>query len=184
MNWRDGSPMSIHDHSELVEFRRAAERFCGLLEFEPPDAERWVEDILAALAKLYACGHALPEPELPDDSATVPDSFGVSDDEWKRVLGLVHRTLGAQVGYWAYFDPSEPSDTCAEPVFGDLGDDLADIYRDVKPGLRAWDMGMETHWIVFGWKYLGFGSHWGVHAVSAMRALHPIAFLRGVHKNA
>jgi hypothetical protein len=81
---------------------------------------------------------------------------------------------------------SEPRDAAAELVFGDIGDDLADIYADVKPGLRAWEMGVDDFLpkIVFDWKFPLFGSHWGVHAVSAMRALHPIAFLRGIQKTA
>jgi hypothetical protein len=95
---------------------------------------------------------------------------------------LVQRALGSQDGYWAYFDPSEPPDSDENPVFGSLADDLADIYRDIKPGLRAWDSDNDSYLetIVFEWKTPNFGSHWGVHAVSVMRALHPIALLRGV----
>ena len=112
------------------------------------------------------------------------DEFGVADEEWRGVCSLVHETLGAQSGYWAYFDPTEPPDSAEEPVFNDLGDDLADIYRDIKPGLRAWEAGLVQYLadIVFHWKFPLFGSHWGVHAVSAMRALHPLAFLRGVKR--
>lgn len=141
-----------------------------------------MEDVLAALAKLYACGHALPELGLPDESTSVPATYDVLDGEWKQVFNQVHQILGAQAGYWAYFDPSEPVAANPELVFGDLRDDLADIYRDVKPGLRAWESRNDAYLpaVVFGWKFPLFGSHWGVHAVSAMRALHPIAFLRGV----
>ena len=67
---------------------------------------------------------------------------------------------------------------------GSLADDLADIYADVKPGIRAWDSEEDSYLegIAFGWKTPLFGSHWGVHAVSAMRALHPIAYMRGIQK--
>jgi hypothetical protein len=53
----------------------------------------------------------------------------------------------------------------------------------VKPGLRAWDSGDDKYLpaIVFDWK-TPLDYHWGVHAVSAMRALHPIAYLRGVQE--
>jgi hypothetical protein len=67
---------------------------------------------------------------------------------------------------------------------GDLADDLADIYRDIKPGLRAWDTEEEGYLdeVVFDWKLPHFGSHWGIHAVGAMRALHPLVFLRGLDR--
>jgi hypothetical protein len=176
--------MEIRKHPDVLQFRSAAERFCRLLESKPDDADQWVEEILAALARLYASGHTLPDFGVTDDAPPIYQRFGVGDEEWRRVFSLVHEILGGQSGYWAYFDPSQPRDSGEQPVFGDLGDDLADIYRDVKPGLRAWGTGLEQYLsdIVYEWKFPLFGSHWGVHAVSAMRALHPLAYLRGVQK--
>lgn len=103
-------------------------------------------------------------------------------DDWKRLVNRLHAIFGAQANYWAVFDPSEPVDSGEEPIYGDLADDLADIFGDVKPGLRAWATGNNAYMpsVVNGWKSPLFGSHWGVHAVSAMRALHPIAYLRGL----
>jgi hypothetical protein len=178
--------MSIRQHPDVLQFHRAAERFCRLLESQPADANQWVEDILAALARLYACGHALPAFGMRDEAPDIRERFDVGDEEWQRVYSLVHEVLGGQSAYWAYFDPSEPPDSGDEPVLGDLGDDLADIYRDIKPGLRGWEAGPEAILadIVFDWKFPLFGSHWGVHAVSAMRALHPLAFLRGLQRPA
>ena len=94
--------------------------------------------------------------------------------------------MGLQAFYWCYFDPSEPLDAIEEPCISDLGDDLADIYRDIKPGLRAWETHNDEYLpaIVFDWKEPLFSSHWGVHAVNAMRALHPIAYLRGLQRPA
>ena len=176
--------MDIRQHPDVLQFRAAAERFCRLLESRPGDADEWVEEILAALARLYACGHDLPDFGITDEAPAMYEEFRVVDEEWRRVFSLVHEILNAHSGYWAYFDPTEPPDSVEQPVFHDLGDDLADIYRDIKPGLRAWEAGLVQYLadIVFEWKFPLFGSHWGVHAVSAMRALHPLAFLRGVQK--
>ena len=176
--------MSVHEDPDVLLFRQAAERFCGLLEARPADVNQWVEDTLAALAQLYACGHTLPDFGVSDDAPNISERVEVGDAEWRRVYSLVQEAVGVQSGYWAYFDPSEPPDATAEPVFGDLSDDLADIYRDIKPGLRALEAGLDAYLadIVCDWKFPLFGSHWGVHAVSAMRAMHPLAFLRGIHK--
>jgi hypothetical protein len=151
------------------------------MEGPADDARHWVEETLGALALLYAAAFMLPDGEVSGDDADVPESFEVSDGEWRQVFDRVHHVLGRQAHYWADFDPSEPSRDDG-PVLGDLGDDLADIYRDVTPGVRAWDAdgGRWRTAVVSGWKNPLFGSHWGVHAVSAMRALHTIAFRWGV----
>jgi hypothetical protein len=177
--------MSIREHPEAVAFKTAAEKYCVLFESEPADADQWAEAVLSALAQVYAAAHRLPGFGLSEDAPHIPDSLDVTTEEWRAVFGVVSRALGPQEAYWAYFDPSEPQNCDERPIFHSLADDLADIYRDIKPGLRAWETGddryLET--IVFDWKTPLFGSHWGLHAVSAMRALHPIAFLRGVHND-
>jgi hypothetical protein len=175
--------MRIREHPDAVAFKTAAERYCALFESQATDDDRWAEAVLSALAQLYAAAHRLPDFGLSDEAPDIPDSLDVTHEEWRSLFDFVKRLLGAQEAYWAYFDPSEPADSDEQPIFHSLADDLADIYRDIKPRLRAWETGddryLET--IVFDWKTPLFGSHWGVHAVSAMRALHPIVFLRGVH---
>lgn len=174
--------MNIRRHSEAIAFKTAAERYCSLFESQPTDVNRWIEEVLSALAQVYAAAHRLPDFSLSDEAPDIPDSLDVTHEDWRSLFGFVQRALGSRDAYWAYFDPSEPSDANEEPIFHSLADDLADIYRDLKPGLRAWETGddryLET--IVFDWKTPLFGCHWGLHAVSAMRALHPIAFSRGL----
>lgn len=174
--------MTSRSQPEVQAFQQAAARFCALLESFPPDVQEWVEHVLAVVARLYACAHQLPEASLADDDRDIPDEYEVSDEEWKRVCNLVRNALGLQCYYWSYFDPSVPHDETPYAVCGDLADDLADIYRDIKPGLRAWETNDDKFlpMIIFDWKEPLFSSHWGVHAVDAMRALHPIAHLRGV----
>lgn len=173
--------MDLRHHPEVVAFKEAADCFCALLESEPASAETWVELVLAATARLYASAHALPRAGLPERTADMRPS-DLSRDEWRRVMEMIAGVLGDQRYYWACFDPSEPLGSQQEPGCGDLADDLADIYGDVKPGLLAWETGKDEYLprVVFDWGDVLFDSHWGVHAVDAMRALHPIAFLRGL----
>jgi len=168
---------------DVANFQMAAATFCRLLESTPSDKDTWAEQVLAVLSRLYACAHDLKPVDL-DDAPDVPDSLDVTDAQWRDVIRVVDAALGKQRMYWSYFDPSEPMESHQETVCGDLADDLADIYRDIKPGLRAWESGEDAYLpsIVFSWKEPLFASHWGVHAVSAMRALHPIASLRGIQE--
>jgi hypothetical protein len=132
--------MSIRQHPDVLHFQNAARKFCELVETRPEECEQWLHDILAAVARLYACGCILPSFYIDDKAPDCPPSLDVNDEEWKRVY----------------------------------------MYRDVKPGLRAWDTGDDAllSTVILNWKLPLFGLHWGLHAVSAMRALHPLAHLR------
>ena len=174
------TPAEIRDDESVQAFVSAAESFQCALESRPNDRQEWVAALTQSLARLYAAGTALPDVDI-ETAQDVPDGFDVDDAEWLRLYTHVSDGLGNRCGYWACFDPTELLEP-QEPVFGHLGDDLGDIYRDVIPGLRAWQDGEDSYVaaIVFGWKHPLFGCHWGVHAVSALRVLHELAYNRGV----
>lgn len=184
-HYRDGlirRTRNFCNHNDVSHFKEIAEGYCTLLETVPDDKTLWIQKVLATLSHLYALAHNLPDIELPDDAPDISDDLNVTIAEWKQVSDRVRSILGTQVGYWAYFDPTEPPESTDEPVFGNLADDLADIYKDIKPGLRAWATGDDRYLtsIILAWKFPPFGSHWGMHAVSALRALHPLLYLRGI----
>ena len=56
--------MNIRDRHDVVPFKEAAERFCALFESVPSDINVWVEQMVSALAHLYAFGHDLPDLDL------------------------------------------------------------------------------------------------------------------------
>ena len=68
--------------------------------------------------------------------------------------------------YWDVFDPYKLD----EAVAGSLSDDLLDVYRDVRRGLALWESGHDAS-AIWEWRF-SFESHWGDHAVDALRALH------------
>jgi len=57
-----------------------------------------------------------------------------------------------------------------EPVMGDVIDDLADIYKDLKEGLWYLEQGSEDD-AVFQWRF-SLDVHWSRHIISTMYALH------------
>jgi hypothetical protein len=114
---------------------------------------------LTHLAALFAAALALPAADREGDI-----SERISDDEWKRVFEACRRLPVTYYG--AIFDPLKlPPEP---PSVGDVADDLADIYRDVVSGLRAFRQGEPG--AVWHWRFT-FWEHWGRHAVSAMAAL-------------
>jgi hypothetical protein len=176
--------MSLREDPNIQRFVNSANHFCELLEVQSINSDRWVEQILKALSELYSSAHHLPDNEISDGTLD-EESYDVNNNEWKVIFDRVASIFGEQRYYWEYFDPSEPIDANNEPVVGDLADDLADIYRDIKPGLCAWDVVNDELLadVVFDWKYPNFGSHWGDHALSAMRVLHPLCFMGGIQND-
>ena len=133
--------------------------------------------MLSVLATLYATAHQIPEYGLPDGMVEIPDSFEPTSEELKNIGYRVSEIFGDRVAYWTYFDPTITNDPTEKPVAGALWDDFQDIYRDITPGLKAWESNQDEylHDIAWSWRF-ELGSHWGRHAVDAMRALHSLAF--------
>jgi hypothetical protein len=127
------------------------------------------------LATLYAVAHDLPDLELPDVQLDPEDQYPISHDQWKAIYDAVSKGIGVDTTYWSHFDVTDQQNANEKPVCNVLEDDLADIYRDLKPGLRAWESGNDAFIpeIVFEWK-LSFQSHWGKHAVNGLRALYDL----------
>jgi hypothetical protein len=134
----------------------------------------WTRQILDVLAEIYAIGNKLPDLTLFEISNDASEKFHVGEHDWKQIFEHVSRAL-PQRYYWMYFDPMAKTESVQEAVMGDLADDLADIYRDLKSGLNVWEnqKGNQIIEIVWNWKFL-FQAHWGQHAIDAMRALHQI----------
>jgi hypothetical protein len=110
----------------------------------------------SAFLDLYTAAVELPHVEPPSGSAEPP-----SPEPPEGWAGFEKLDI-----YWEVFDPYE----LAEPVAGSLSDDILDVYRDVLRGLRQWEGG-DYAAAVWGWRF-SFESHWGDHAVDALRALH------------
>lgn len=125
------------------------------------------KEALVRLLALYAAALRLP-PAWSPDLEHGKDAELLSDDEWHRALNASRR-LPLDL-YCEVFNPTVVDPDNNKSGVGSLSDDLADIYRDVVTGLRAYERGerAEAVWV---WSFL-LHSHWGAHATSAIRALH------------
>jgi hypothetical protein len=158
----------------MLLFVEAARQFCGLMEERPADVKAWVRSLLPALSELYAYALGLHNVELIDSNDRTLTKFEISHDEWRSLYHRLSVQLGHDAWYWMTFEPMKTQVEKAEKVIGNLADDLADVYRDVVPGLRAWNTQDDAllDEIVFQWARGGFEIHWGSHAVDAMGILH------------
>jgi hypothetical protein len=158
-------------------FVNTAARFCMLLEHPVRERDLWLQDLLTTLSAIYAAAPHLRDIPLPDASENIPQNFRLTNDEWTTLYTHLKLTLDKDALYNAHFSPTTAART-DEPTQGDLADDLADIYRDLKPGLLAWHTGDDRYVqdILYQWVHYGLIHHWGRHAVNAMRALHELVY--------
>ncbi len=153
---------------ERVErFVASARAYCRLIEGERrlqrPEFLRKAARLLAALVH-----DALDLPEVRTRSQRTLGEV-VDPDPGRELFPALQNKLGDVDPFWVVFDPRVEE----KPVCGSLADCLADVHRDVKRGLLAWDSWGEEgrHEAVWKWKF-DFASHWGYHALEALHAIY------------
>jgi hypothetical protein len=168
---------SIRSNAAANAFVSTATRFCLLLEHPVRERDLWLADVLVTLSAVYASAPHLRELPVPEGGEQIPQAFRLTNDEWNALYTHLKHTLGEQARYNAHFAPTVAKAT-DDPSEGDLADDLADIYRDLRPGLSAWNTGDDRYLgdVLYQWVHYGYVHHWGRHAVNAMRALHELAY--------
>ena len=150
----------LSTQKEVQSFIDAARRYCQLFEtagkYAPTEL---LSQLATALANLFAAAWRLPEVQ-PSDS----DVVGLA---WADLPDLPN--FGDFNIYWEVYDPYERKDALQIS----LSDSLKDVYQDVKSGLLALEGPTASHLndVVWEWRF-GLTTHWGNHAVSALRALH------------
>ena len=157
-----------------VEFAQTADRYCEMVQGrEGNSAEELLRALHTLIPELYFRASLLPELE-PESEQLLPPAM--TDEEWQQLYRALGTTLGNYNSYWEVFDPIEV--TRRDPIRTSLADDLADIYRDLKGGLIAATAanGSIPTDVIWHWRYR-FTSHWGQHAMSAMRAIHSHMFM-------
>jgi len=159
------SPKRDHCVDPLARFAEQAALYetwlvCG--EDRNADAAR---ECLIRLLELVLGALRLPR-DPPGGSESDEGVERVSEEEWRSACAAGRRL--PLDGYRASFDPADLAESNAG--IGSLVDDVADVYRDVVSGPRAYRVGdlSGAHW---EWTS-GMRTHWGQHATSAIRVLH------------
>jgi hypothetical protein len=149
-------------HERVPAFAELARRYCFWAEqgsTQKPADE--AATILGLLVELYGAALLLPQGEGSDNEVE-----SNTHEEWQRVYQRF-ASLPVDV-YYEVFDPLEsPAD---EPVAATLGDDLADIHRDLQRGLVLYNQG-DIAGASWEWAFQ-FRAHWGRHVIGALTALH------------
>jgi len=155
--------------TEFKYFREIAEQFFKLIEQETKlDNHEYRCQLHQSLSELYTQSWKLPNLDLQFDS-DIKDQLKESNT--KDIGKKISEKLGENTIYYEVFDPFHPEED--EPTQGWLVDDLTDIYREIKNGILKIENGNPKYIEDGIWDIIfGRNSHWGNHAINALRALH------------
>ena len=153
------------ENDPVARFAEVAERFCTWVE-SPAEVPEWEgENAIRFLLELTTRALDLPDTYPDDDEADEDDDVHRPTDEaWQLVF---RRFTPVPVQYYATCDPAVLEDQGL--LVGDVHDDLADTWRDVRHGLDIYRAGMVDS-ACWHWRF-SFRSHWGEHAAGALRVL-------------
>ena len=121
---------------------------------------------------LRLCELALLLPGVEPVTEEILD--GITQPHWQTVCKRIRDRLQRDY-YWQIFEPLEVASP--QPVVGSLSDDLADIWRDLKPGLLAIEKNDDDRAgdVVWQWRS-SFETHWAKHAAGAIGGLTALCY--------
>jgi len=145
----------------LQQFAEAARRYCEWSEGPPGVGQAEAQKAFDLLVNLL--------PGFPPVQGGHGGGAGrsITYEDWKRM----HARFASSMPFQYYECRHKPFDLGdREHEIADMADDLADIWRDLKPGLELYDSNERVK-AAAEWKF-GFEKHWGRHATAALYALH------------
>lgn len=166
--------MTAGDKNAIHRFITVTRNYCAAVERPTgATAEAFLQEMLPRLVELYATALALPDVEPADDDREWP---GMTHEEWKVVFDDLRERIVDYQLYWTTDGfPLRTDDTSPPLLCGDLANDLADIYRDLKDSLDQWETGEDSHRVSALWEWrFGFHAHYGQHIVDAVRVIHRV----------
>lgn len=142
--------------SPLEDFFEIAKAFCLWSESPPGKPDDEVSTALQFVSRLYSLAFQLPSDFHENEALSIPH------EKWQIVF---ERFDSLPFNYYkTVVDPFEleREDIC----LGDVADDLADIWRDIKPGILLYESGNREA-AGYEWRE-SFNIHWGQHAANAI----------------
>jgi hypothetical protein len=151
----------IDDDPAIARFAESVRAFCTWAEGQPGTPKEEALRARLYLARLYA--QVLDLPERQEWQADVPN---ITHETWQAMF---QRFGALPFNYYGDCDDRLEVGLSGASI-GDLADDLADIWRDVRSGLDLFDQGAHEA-AAYQWQE-SFVIHWGQHAASALSILH------------
>jgi len=110
------------------------------------------------------------------------ENIGMSNEQRKAIVDLIYNFTSDETNQlyeWheECWKTTNPIDNYCAIRASMLWDDLADIYRDLHPGLTLWNLNTTESKIESSWQWrFGYDTHWGNHLFRAAQTIHKIRY--------
>jgi len=157
----------------VIEFVTVAKEYCTFVETtEELNRKQFVTIATRLIPLLYLKSVVLPKVE-----AELDESIEKTVDEitYAHIQDNISTKLGRFNDYLEVFTPDmQRSDT---PVIAFIGEDMADIYQDLKDFISAYRLGVtEVMNDALAEVVTNFELYWGQRIVNTLRALHAVLY--------
>jgi hypothetical protein len=166
-----------------MEMREAAEAYCQVIESaRGSNRPQFASDVARTLARAVAAAYELVSAGILEEGLSEAAPEPIPHERWVTCFADIASVLAAWDDYWTTLDAYRVDDATGLPdvtalpptdfvVNLSLADALADIWRDLRQGLIALREGVPADNVAWEWRF-SFQTHWGAHAVEALRAIH------------
>ena len=167
------SANTMLNDDRVVEFVTRAAEYSTFVEntgnFSKKD---FIRKALLLLSDLYHLMLSLP----PVENATnATNEKFVTEKDWHSIYHKVSEKLGYHNDYLDVYDPVSKEQEEVSVVT--LGDNLADMYQDIKDFVTLYSMGNDEVMMDALWEcQMNFEEYWGHKTLNALRVLHRIYF--------
>jgi hypothetical protein len=159
----------MQDSTDVLSFIAAAKSYCSCIEsYQAQNEKEFLLVIQTNLLALYHAGNKLPNTYAQDNTELKQD---IDNGFLERIIEFIAERLMDNRYYLHLFNPTDESDR--DISYGDLLDDIGDIYKDLKRSLLIFDIGTDAAKEKAIWKFkFTFNNHWGDHCINAIYASH------------
>jgi hypothetical protein len=159
---------TILDSAEFNAFLTAAKSFCNFIETSTLTGREFLFASQDLLIELYRTAIKLTDAGVADSH----ESIDIPDEEYKKILKSIGQRQPFQY-YWIALNPIIEGEYKYDEGVGDVTDDVAEIYRELKPALLLLESDSEDDKTNAVWELkFGFDNHWNDHCINALHATH------------
>lgn len=153
---------------EVIEFIAVANEYCRYLEeASAADGKSLLLVMQKLLPLMYMKALNLPDIDSKLDEET--EKF-VREEDWQILKDTLIQKFGAANDY---MDINQDRQSTEELIYGDLAENLADIYQDIKDSLMVYRLGTNELMNDALWECREtFRLYWGQTLVNTIRAVH------------
>lgn len=154
---------------EFQDFLFFARKYCDFVEQKSNSTElENLKSFQTLLIELYRTGKVIP-------SVTLTHNLEFDTNLDDTTVKFITQTISDKIPFSYYWNLLNPTDSknLAETACGDLVDDLADIYRDIKEAILMFDIDKIEAKESALWDFkFHYDNHWSEHCIEALFAIH------------